>query len=341
LIIFLSIQVLNLQADDSFGISSIDMSKESSSPDFELFVTGVWNSMLQRLQRPVEGVLLPVHVARKLGEPLLNRLLNQKGENLNQADFSAGALESATLEAKETVAEERTNSKDQERFRDPEDKRYERNLNLLYLQKSDSSGHFHHAEWDELYRFLKPFASPQFRKKNIGPEDAEEIYNTALASLTKKKKDKPNLAPIQWLIVFEEIIPNFCRLISLRSIDWHRRQSAKKARPESLVNLEAMTTEEGAQVELADRGASDPDEPATWRFEEIYRQCKELLTDTQWSLIFKLHVSQTHTVKDLVQDRKELTDLGLDPTQSPSTLRRRIDEILQPALVKLADALEI
>ncbi len=318
----------------------MDMSKESLSPDFQSFVTGVWNSMLQRLQCPVEGVLLPIQLARKIGEPVLHRLLDREGDNPSQADFSAEALEAATIEAKETVAEERFNSKDHEKFRDPEDKRYDRNLNLPHLQEKNASGRFHHPEWHALNQFLKRFASPQFRKKNIGPEDAEEIYNTALASLAQKTEAKPK-APIELLRVFEEIIPNFCRLISLRSIDWHRRQLAKKARPDSLVNIEAMTTEEGGQVELADRGVSDPDEPVTWRFEEIYRQCKEHLSDTEWGLIFKIHVAQTHTIKDLVHDKKELADLGLSPTQSPSTLRRRIDEILQPALVKLADALEI
>ncbi|MFT6577465.1 MAG: hypothetical protein ACJA16_005681, partial [Akkermansiaceae bacterium] len=81
--------------------------------------------------------------------------------------------------------------------------------------------------------------------------------------------------------------------------------------------------------------------PATWRFEEIYRQCRELLTATEWSLIFKIYIAQTHSVKDLVQDKKEVAQLDLDPSQSSSTLRRRIDDILQPALGKLADALEI
>lgn len=296
--------------------------------------------MLVRLQRPVEGVLLPISKARKIGEPLLHRLMDLQGPSSDQAEFSAEALRAAAEESKESVAEERLNSNDQDRFRDPADTRYEKNLNLPHLQKGDLSGTFNHPEWAALDHFLRPFSAPQFRKKNIAPDDADEIYNSTLAYLAHKSDTKPK-APIETLKVFEEIIPNFCRLISLRSIDWLRRHLSKKARPASLTSIEAMTTEEGTQVELADHLASDPDEPATWRFEEIYRQCRELLTTTEWGLIYKIYIAQTHTVKDLVQDKKEVSQLDLDPSQSPSTLRRRIDEILQPALAKLADALAI
>lgn len=296
--------------------------------------------MLVRLQRPVEGVFVPFPRARKIGEPVLHRLMDLHGVNPDATGFSAEALRAAAEESKEAVAEERIISKNQERFRDPEDTRYERNLNLPNLQKSDDSGRFNHPEWVALDRFLRPFSAPQFRKKNIAPDDADEIYNSTLAYLAHKSESKPT-APIADLKVFEEIIPNFCRLISLRSIDWLRRNLSKKARPEFLTSLDAMTSEEGTQVEVADHHASHSDEPATWRFEEIYRQCRELLTSVEWNLIFKIYIAQSHTVKDLVLDRNELVQLDLDPSQSPSTLRRRIDDILQPALTKLADALAI
>ncbi|MDB4265493.1 hypothetical protein N9891_01945 [bacterium] len=300
----------------------------------------VWNSMLVRLQRPVEGILVPLPVAQKIGEPLLHQLMDSHGDSLEEAQFSAEALRVAAEESKELVAGERSTSHDSERYRDPEDRRYERNLNLTHLQKEDKLGCFNHSEWTALDRFLRPFSASQFRKKNIAPDDADEIYNSTLAYLAHKQ-EKKSKAPIQHLKVFEEIIPNFCRLISLRSIDWLRRHLSKKARPDSLTSLDAMTSEEGTQVELVDHHASDPDEPATWRFEEIYRQCRELLTPNEWSLIYKIYIAQTHSVKDLVLDQREIVQLGLDPSQSPSTLRRRIDDLLKPALIKLADALAI
>lgn len=296
--------------------------------------------MLVRLQRPVEGVLVPSARAQTIGEPLLHRLMDLHGSTPDEARFSAEALHMAAEESKESVAEERANSKDQERYRDPADSRYDKNLNLPHLQKGDESGRFNHPEWAALDKFLRPFAAPQFRKKNISPDDADEIYNSTLAYLAHKPETKPR-APIETLRVFEEIIPNFCRLISLRSIDWLRRNFSKKARPESLTSIDALTSEEGTRIELADYHASDPDEPATWRFEEIYRQCRELLTTTEWNLIYKIYIAQTHSVKDLVRDKSEVALLKLDPSQSPSTLRRRVDDILKPALLKLADALAI
>lgn len=316
------------------------MPSPPTSTDYESLLLQVWNAMLARLQRPVEGVLLPVQKAQKIGEPLFHRILDLSGPDPDDAAFSAEALRAAAVESKETVAEERKLRKDQECFRDPEDDRYERNLNLPDLQAGVSGGSLRHAEWAELDQFLRPFAAPQFRKKNISVDDADEIYNSTLAYLAHQG-GKLGKAPIEKIKVFEELIPNFCRLISLRSIDWLRRRFAKKAAPESLTSIEALVTETGSQVELRDHTASDPDEPMTWRFEEIYAQCREVLTPVEWSLIFKIYIAQTHSVKDLVQDEREVTALGLEASQSASTLRRRVDDILKPALAKLADALAI
>lgn len=316
------------------------MPSSATSTEYESLLMQVWNAMLARLQRPVEGVLLPFQNAQRIGEPLLHRLMDLSGPDPDQAEFSAEALRAAAEESKDSVAEERKNSGDQERFRDPEDHRYEKNLSLPDLQEKDSSGRFNHSEWAALDTFLRPFSTPQFRKKKIVPDDADEIYNSTLAYLAHKSETKSK-APIEKLKVFEELIPNFCRLISLRSIDWLRRNLSKKARPDSLTSIESLVTESGSQVELMDHHASDPAEPTTWNFEEIYRQCHEVLTSREWTLIYKIYIAQTHNVKDLVQDEAEVTRLGFDFSQSASTLRRRVDDILQPALAKLADALEI
>jgi hypothetical protein len=104
-------------------------------------------------------------------------------------------------------------------------------------------------------------------------------------------------------------------------------------------SLEGAAGEEPMQV--ADRSVADRERPDTWDFEEIYAQCREELSPVEWSLVFDLYVAQNYTVKDLVADQDKLEFLGIDPGQSTSTRRRRVEDIVQPALGRLADALSI
>jgi hypothetical protein len=296
--------------------------------------------MLERLQRPVTGVLLNREAARRLGEPLLLQRVRQHEDGASPAETSARALGDAAEASKCHVAEERKLSHDPQRHRDPEDTRYERNLNLPALQERKPDGRFAHPEWSLLDRFLRPFGFQILKRKGLADEDGEEVFNDTFASLALAKSEKER-APIQDLVVFEEIIPNFCRRIGFRAIDSLRKRSTLKARPEHLQSLEAMETAEGTAVQLADPAASDRERPDTWRFEEIYAQCREDLSPVEWGLIHDLYVAQRYTVKDLIADPAKLGFLGIDPNQSPATLRRRVEDIINPALERLADALSV
>lgn len=306
----------------------------------EGFWEDLWNAMLERLQRPVTGVLLDRDAAKRIGEPLLLQQIRLRDDDATAAETSASILGEAAETSKSHVAEERKLSRDQERHRDPDDTRYDKNLDLPALQQRKHDGRFDHPEWSRLDRFLRPFGFQLLRRKGLGDEDGEEVFNDTFASLALSKADhKP--APIEELIVFEEIIPNFCRRIGFRAIDSVRKKTSLKARPEHLQSLEAMETEDGGAVQLADPAAKDRDRPDTWRFEEIYQQCREDLSAIEWGLIFDLYVAQHYTVKDLIADREKLALLGIDTNQSPATLRRRVEDIINPALERLADALSV
>lgn len=305
----------------------------------EAFWEDLWNAMLERLQRPVTGVLLDRDSARRIGEPLLLRLVRgYDGEPT--AETGSSALGEAVETSKCHVADERKRSDDQERHRDPGDARYEKNLNLPALKERKPDGRFAHPEWSLLDRFLRPFGFQILKRKGLADEDGEEVFNDTVASLALAGEEKKQ-APIEELIVFEEIIPNFCRRIGFRAIDAVRKQTTLKARPDHLQSLEGMATEEGAAVQLADPTATDRERPDTWRFEEIYAQCREDLSAVEWGLIYDLYVAQHYTVKDLIADPAKLGFLGIDPKQSSATLRRRVEDIINPALERLADALSV
>ena len=44
---------------------------------------------------------------------------------------------------------------------------------------------------------------------------------------------------------------------------------------------------------------------------------------------------------ELIADPAKLRFLGIDPKQSPATLRRRVEDLVNPALRRLADALSL
>ena len=213
----------------------------------EAFWEDLWNAMLERLERPVTGVLLNREAARRLGEPLLLQRVRQHEDGATPAETSARVLGDAAEASKSYVAEERNLSRDPQRHRDPEDARYDHNLNLPALQERKPDGRFAHPEWSLLDRFLRPFGFQILKRKGLADEDGEEVFNDTFASLALAKSDRER-APIEDLVVFEEIIPNFCRRIGFRAIDSLRKRSSLKARPEHLQSLEAMETEDGTAV---------------------------------------------------------------------------------------------
>jgi hypothetical protein len=282
----------------------------------------------------VKGVLLSGEVARELGEPILLRLLRGR-EGDAAPELSADALKEAAGLSKKYVAEDRYRTGDQEEHRDPADDRYEHNLNLPHLQEHDHEGHFAHREWNHLDPLLRPLSFRILQNKGLNSEDGEEVFNETLAAMAHGK-GTPKRAPVEELIVFEEMIPHFCRRLGFRAIDHIRRQTSQKARPEHLQSLEGMMSEEGSTIDLADPAADDMDRPDSWRFEEIYSRCRELLSPLEWNLVFDLYVAQNYTVKDLIADPEKLASLGIKNGRSASTLRKRVDDIVNPALEKLA-----
>ena len=304
----------------------------------EKFWEELWNSLFLRMRVPVKGVLLEAKLAEELGEPILMRLISGRSGD-DGVKVTADALDEGSLVSRNHIASDRANTGDQEQYRDPSDDRYDHNLNLPYLKETDNTGRFIHREWSLLDRLLRPLGFRILRNKGLREEDGEEVFNETLAGMAHRKETRP--APIEELIVFEEMIPNFCRRLGFRAIDHVRKHTSQKARPDHLESLDSMVTEEGSQVELPDHTASDSDQPESWRFEEIYSRCRELLTSMEWNLIFDLYVAQKYTVKDLIADPDKLATLGIKNDRAASTLRTRVEAIINPCLEKLAVELSV
>ena len=301
------------------------------------FFEKLWRATYRRAMRPVEGVLIPEEAARTLASEIFENLLDRYKSRPPDAEFSAEALEGAHDHARHNVATDRTAQADPQICHDPEDGRYEKNLDLDRLQRKEGGG-FSDREWNGLDPILRPFGFHLLLRKGLGNQDAEDVYLETFAELARERA-KDGKAPIEVIVVFEEVIPLFSKMIQFRTIDWRRKQGALKNQPNTQSSFEDLTEREEGAMQFEDESADPGRDLGELSFDEIYRQCGEILSECEWSLIFTIYVAQSATMGELCEDPEILAQLGLEPSHSISKKRRILNEALEEALGKLQKCL--
>lgn len=291
-----------------------------------------WNSCWQRARRPIEGVILTEEQAAIIAEQSIRNLSIDYDEFPGEAEFSAKALLETVSATLRSVAKERRETSNHQLHHDPEDKRYERNLNLDRLQRHDSERGFYDREWNDLPPVLKPLALATLSRKGIKGPDAEDVFVETLAELVREREGSGH-APILDPTVFEEIIPLHIRIVGFRAIDWFRRRGALKNQPNVGSSLEELTDNTGHAMQFEDHSA----DPEAITFEKIYKDCEEALTKGEWELIFILYVNQTATIQDLIADDAFCARMGIKAGVSGSTRRRVLAEFVEQALEKIRE----
>ncbi len=291
-----------------------------------------WNSCWQRARRPVEGVILSEEQAAIFAEQSIRNLSLDFDEFPGEAEFSAKALLETVSATLQSVAADRREASNHQLHHDPEDTRYERNLNLDRLQRYDPEKGFHDREWNNLPAILKPLALATLNRKGIKGPDAEDVFVETLAELVRERQGSGH-SPILDPTVFEEIIPLHIRIVGFRAIDWFRRRGSLKNQPNAGSSLEELTDNPDRAIQFEDHSA----DPRTPTFERIYKECEEALTKNEWELIFILYVNQTATVQDLISDDDFCAKMGMKPGVSGSTRRRVLAELAEQALGKIRE----
>lgn len=252
----------------------------------------------------------------------------------SEAEFTARALEETAEATRQLVAKERREQANHQLHRDPEDRRYDQNLNLDRLQRRDPGKGFHDSEWNRLPAILRPLALATLTRKGIKGPDADDVFNDTLVELVREREGSGR-SPILDPTVFEELIPLHARIVGFRSIDWYRRRGALKNQPNSGESLNALTDNPDHGMQFEDR-SSDPENKT---FERIYKECREALTTEEWELIFTLYVTQSATIQDLIGDDAFCAKFGIKEGVSGSTRRRVLSELVETALEKLRNNL--
>ncbi|MBB5351022.1 hypothetical protein HNR46_001256 [Haloferula luteola] len=294
-----------------------------------------WEACWARARRPVEGILLPNDQATHIAERALRNASLSFKTFPGEGPFLATALEETARAAREGVALQRRDHRDPQLHHDPGDSRYERNLNLDRLQRRDAERGFHDREWNDLPPVLRPLALHTLSRKGIRGPDADEVFNDSLLELARERNDGG--APILDLTVFEELIPLHTRITGFRAIDWMRKKSAQKNRPNAGESFDALTDDPDHRKQFEDPN-SDPDQAT---FERIYSECREDLTDLEWDLIYSLYVAQSAPVQDLLADDAFCRRHGIRTTASPSTKRRELLAKAEEALGKIRKSFQV
>jgi len=293
-----------------------------------------WQACWTRARRPIEGVLISEDEAAHIAEQCIRNISLDYEEFPSEAEFTAKALEEAARATRELVAEKRRKVADPQVHHDPEDARYERNLDLDRLQRFDPNRGFQDREWNGLPDLLRPLALATLSRKGIRGHDADEVFNDTLVELTRERGSDQR-APILDPTVFEEIIPLHTRIVGFRAIDWYRRRSTLKNQPNTGESLDALHDDPNRPVQFEDHDAA----PDKINFERIYHECQEALEPAEWDLIYTLFVAQASTIQDLIEERDFCARHGLKPSASNSTRRRVLNERIEGALEKIRESL--
>lgn len=303
------------------------------------FFERVWRAAYRRARQPVEGTCLPATAAQEVVEDVFDRLLSRYRQAPGEAEFTSEALELAAETARHRIAGERRSNGDPNLHHLPEDRRYDRNLDLDRLQRRDRDDAFTDREWNGLDPILRPIGFHLLQRKGILGQDAEDVYIETFTELARLRSSDQR-APIETVLLFEETIPLFSKMIQFRSIDWRRRQGTRKNQPNTQHSIEELTEREDHAMQFEDQRSSPASQVGELSFDEIFRQCEECLTEFEWQLIFSLYVAQTDTMGELLEKDEILAQLGLKKRDSTSKRRRTLNEHLERALKKLANCLQ-
>lgn len=288
-----------------------------------------WQACWTRARRPVEGVIVSEEEAADIAERAIRNVALDFDEFPSEAEFTAKALEEASRATREVVAKKRREIADPQLHHDPDDRRYPQNLDLDRLQKHHPDRGFCDREWNSLPALLRPLALHTLSRKGIQGPDAEEVFNDTLVELARERDN--GHAPILDPTVFEELIPLHTRIVGFRAIDWYRRRGALKNQPNVGESFDALTGDPDRPFQFEDESA-DPNQTT---FEKIYAECREVLTDREWDLVFTLFVAQSATIQDLIADEAFCKRHGIRSKASSSTKRRELQEKSETALGKI------
>ena len=299
----------------------------------------LWRVSYRCAAGPVVGVSLGEKEASEVAEQAVAALMDAHPEKLpEQAKASSEILKDSRKRALAMVAEVRATSEDDEKFRTPGHRPYEKNPNLRRVRQRDGEGAFTDPEWAKLPPIFEPLGFAALHRKGVQGEDAKDLFAEAFAGLAKGRK-RDGVAPVEQVTVFEELVPVFSTMLSNRVIDWARKMRSLKNQPNAGTSMEEMEERAGAAGQVADPASVGRGAETEMSFDDIFEECRDLLTDLEWRVVFEIYVSREFTRGQLIEQDEITEAMGLPPGTSEAKRRRHLNSYLESALSKLQKAL--
>jgi hypothetical protein len=309
--------------------------------DCREWIDELWPLVSQRAMRPLGGILLDkpaaAGIAREVFSDFLAAFPQRPGTWESVLHWLTSRVRPLALAA---VAEERRQSADWQRFRDPKKTVWVRNPDFDALRSRSPDGALLSREWDLAAPILWKGVQPVFLRLGIAEEDARDIQNETLAELTRASKTAGTL---EKLLVFEELPKLFATMIERRTISWLRKTTAVKRRPMNPAFTDRLDDPDNATARHLAAPLTGPAGASPWAhagFDRIRHACRSVLTDFEWHLVEALFVEGSHSRGELVNDAWILEQLGISASASESKRRRHLNVFLDEALARLGRALQ-
>ena len=302
------------------------------------FLRSCWGTAFLKAQSPVKGVVLPDDKVTSVVTDVFRRAGRQFDADSNHAEVASFIVATSRAEALATIAEERKLSGDPDRYRNNAGQTYDygKNPDFDQLKTRDKSGVLNSPELQWLFPALRPIAYNTFRKYGTSERDGDEVFSNCLQKLTMPRKNA-DTAPIEDLVVFEEVFPFFNKLVQNESVDRIRRVAALKNQANVQESVQALEESETNPRQFADPATQGTDDVPD--FDEIYKLCGDSLDEMEWRLVTALYMDQGTTKNELMKDEELMAELGLSNVSSTSRWRG-VSKKLGFALTKMRKRLE-
>ncbi|MFT4548431.1 MAG: hypothetical protein ACI8XO_000868 [Verrucomicrobiales bacterium] len=306
--------------------------------DISAFFDAYWRVVCAKVRRPLSGVLLPDDVVVDEATLVFEEFLAEFDSLPSSGEIGTFLTGRALRRGLEATACARAREDDPQRFYNPEEQFYDRNLDLVSLQQRSGDGRFESTEWGGLPSVLKGRAVAVLRRCGVPDGAIDDVFVDCLAALAIVR-EKDGIAPIEQLTIFEEVVPLFTTMVHNRGVSWLRKQSAQKNRPNNPAYGESLDDPDKFITPASDQaGGGGPFDGLT--FDAMYESCCDCLSELEWHILTALFVEANVTRGDLANDSVVMKMMQVKASSSLGNRRRHLNKHLESALEKLGDCLK-
>ena len=278
---------------------------QSDSPDWP----ALWEATVRWAHQPRHGVVVPMNIAAALATETLREARTHSDSHTQLLAFSQRDVREKALQR---IADERRETGDSMLWSE----RSEPLPSLAALQRGDE------AAWHNALPSLREHA----RKANLGTgisdTDNEDVAAESIESLLRPAATGHR--PIDSLHIDEQLPGLVIAIARRRCVDHLRHAHAARRDAHATLSLDSPDVD-AATLVLVERNPEND-------LQEIVTRCGENISPAQWEIINRHIIHETATHTELVADKTLMTALGVPPTASESTRRRRVRDSLDAAL---------